>query len=119
MTPVELERMSAILEGMRAKLVASARAAAGGGVHLDTDAFADELDVASSESGLAFVGRLREREHGLLQKIEAALGRIREGTFGTCLECGDPIGAARLQARPVATLCIDCKAEQEQMERSP
>jgi DnaK suppressor protein len=60
---------------------------------------------------------MREREHGLLQKIEAALGRIRAGTFGTCLECGDPIGSARLQARPVATLCIDCKSEQEQTER--
>ena len=109
--------MSALLEEMRARLNASARAAMGGDVHLNPDDFADEIDSASSESGLAFVGRMREREHGLLQKIEAALGRIQAGTFGTCLRCGDPIALARLQARPVATLCIDCKAEQEQEER--
>jgi DnaK suppressor protein len=115
--PGELERISAILEGMRARLTASARSAVGGDVHLNPDDFADEIDSASSESGLAFVGRMREREHGLLQKIEAALKRIEAGTFGTCLECGDPIGAKRLEARPVATLCIDCKAEQEQGER--
>jgi DnaK suppressor protein len=115
--PGELERMRALLEEMREKLRTSARAAAGGDVHLDPDTFADEIDSASSESGLAFVGRLREREGSLLKKIEAALGRIRSGSFGTCLECGDPISLPRLQARPVATLCIDCKAEQEQTER--
>jgi DnaK suppressor protein len=115
--PEELERMSALLEEMRDKLRASARAAAGGDVHLDPDTFPDEIDSASSESGLAFVGRLRERERSMLRKIEAALGRIRAGSFGICLECGDPISLPRLQARPVATLCIDCKAEQESAER--
>jgi DnaK suppressor protein len=116
--PSDLERIAAMLEAMRARLTVSARAAMGGDVHLNPDDFADEIDVASSESGLAFVGRLREREHGLLQKIDAALKRIEAGTFGTCLACGEPIGTARLEARPVATLCIDCKAEQEQGERS-
>jgi DnaK suppressor protein len=109
--------MGALLQEMRDKLRVSARAAAGGDVHLDPDTFADEIDSASSESGLAFVGRLRERERSLLRKIDAALGRIREGTFGTCFECGDPISPARLEARPVATLCIDCKSEQENSER--
>jgi len=109
--------MRALLEEMRERLAASARATAGGGVHLDPDAFPDEIDSASSEAGLAFVGRLRERERSMLVKIEAALARIRDGTFGTCLECGDPISSARLLARPVATLCIDCKSEQEQAER--
>jgi DnaK suppressor protein len=110
----ELERMGAILRGMRTRLAHSARAAVGGDVHLNPDDFADEIDSASSESGLAFVGRLREREQRLLTKIESALARIDAGTFGVCADCGDAIGARRLEARPTATLCIDCKAEQEQ-----
>jgi DnaK suppressor protein len=117
MNPHDLGDFSAVLRDMRARLVASARATLGGEVHLNRDDFADEIDSASSESGLAFVGRLREREHSLLQKIEAALKRIELGTFGICVECGDPIAPARLRARPVAALCIDCKAEQEQGER--
>jgi DnaK suppressor protein len=52
----------------------------------------------------------------LLQKIESALAKIEAGTYGTCLSCGEDIGLARLQARPVATLCIDCKAQQEKLE---
>ena len=109
--------MGAILRGMRTKLAVSAKAAVGGDVHLNPDDFSDEIDSASSESGLAFVGRLREREQRLLVKIESALARLEAGTFGICQSCGDGIGARRLEARPMATLCIDCKAEQEQGER--
>ena len=58
------------------KLVVNARKALTGDVHLDPDDFADEIDSASSESGLAFVGRLRERERALLEKIEASLAKI-------------------------------------------
>ena len=62
------------------------------------------------------VGRLRERERVLLQKIDAALAKIEAGTYGKCLSCGEDIGLKRLQARPVATLCIDCKSQQEKRE---
>lgn len=104
------------LESTRDALLRSARRSVAGEVHLDPDDFADEIDSASSESTLAFIGRLRERERVLLQKIEAALAKIEAGTYGTCLSCGEDIGIARLQARPVATLCIDCKAQQEKLE---
>ena len=70
----------------------------------------------SSESGLAFVGRLRERERMLIQKIDAALAKIDAGTFGTCISCGEDIRIKRLRARPVADLCIDCKSQQEKRE---
>jgi RNA polymerase-binding transcription factor DksA len=61
------------LNETKEKLLANARRAVTGDVHLDPDDFADEIDSASSESGVAFVGRLRERERVLLQKVEASL----------------------------------------------
>ena len=113
MTPEQKAELRATLEEQRKKLIAAARAAAGGGVHLDRDDFPDEIDSAALDSALAFVGRLRERERVLLRKIEATLERLERDDFGECLSCGDPIGLERLRARPVATLCIDCKSEQE------
>ncbi len=104
------------LNETREKLIANAKRAVTGDVHLDPDDFADEIDSASSESGVAFVGRLRERETVLLQKIDASLAKIEAGTFGKCISCGEDIGLKRLRARPVADLCIDCKSEQEKRE---
>ena len=66
---------------------------------------------------LSFQGRLRERERGLAAKIEQALQKIEQGVYGECESCGEEIGLKRLEARPVAELCIDCKAEQEKLER--
>lgn len=104
------------LEAMRDELIANARRAVKGDIHLDPDDFADEIDSASSESGLAFIGRLRERERILVQKIDRALEKIEAGSYGTCDACGEDIGIKRLQARPVAELCIDCKSQQEKLE---
>jgi len=113
----ELQKFRKLLEEQRTQLLESAKKALSGDIHLDPDDFPDEIDTASSEVGLAFIGRLRERERGLLNKIEAALEKIEEGSFGECEQCGEEIGIKRLEARPVAELCIDCKAEQEKLER--
>ncbi len=83
---------------------------------IDRDDFSDELDTASSESILAFAGQIREREQRLLHKIDHSLKKIEMGTYGECAECGEEIGFARLKARPVANLCIDCKVDQERLE---
>jgi len=99
------------------QLLGNARKALSGDIHLDPDDFPDEIDTASSEIGLSFIGRLRERERGLLNKINAALEKIEQGVYGECENCGEEIGLKRLEARPVAELCIDCKAEQEKLER--
>ncbi|NQZ95878.1 MAG: TraR/DksA C4-type zinc finger protein [Myxococcales bacterium] len=88
-----------------------------GDIHVDPDDFPDEIDTASSEVNLQFTGRLREREQGLLAKIEEALQKIERGDYGECLNCGEDIGMKRLKARPVAQLCIDCKSDQEKLER--
>jgi len=101
----------------RDELVGNAKRALSGDIHVDPDDFPDEMDTASSEVNLQFTGRLREREQGLLSKIDAALEKIDSGEYGKCMHCGEDIGIARLRARPVAELCIECKAEEEKLER--
>ena len=113
----DLEKFRKLLVAQRDLLLGNAQKTLSGDIHLDPDDFPDEIDTASSEQNLAFQGRLREREHGLLGKINEALERIDQGIFGECESCGEDIGLRRLQARPVATLCIDCKGEQEKLER--
>jgi DnaK suppressor protein len=83
----------------------------------DRNELSDEIDQASAEYVQTMVLRLRDREAYYLRKIEAALERIRDGTFGICAECEQPIPGARLKARPVALLCAACKEEHEMIER--
>lgn len=79
--------------------------------------FPDPTDRASLESDRNFELRIRDRERKLISKIREALDRIEAGEFGECEDCGDIIGEARLKARPVTTLCIECKTEQERQEK--
>ena len=79
--------------------------------------FPDPTDRASLESDRNFELRIRDRERKLIKKIREALERIDEGMFGLCESCEEIIGADRLRARPVTTLCIDCKTEQERQEK--
>ena len=113
----EMNKFQKLLTEQRDELLGNAKRALSGDIHVDPDDFPDEMDSASSEVNLQFTGRLREREHGLISKIEAALEKIEDGTFGECKLCGEDIGVKRLKARPVAELCIECKSEQEQIER--
>ncbi len=112
-----MEKFKKILLQQKDDLLGNARKTLSGDIHLDPDDFPDEIDTASSEMNLAFQGRLRERERGLISKINQALDKIEDGIYGECEECGEQISLKRIQARPVAELCIDCKAEQEQLER--
>jgi DnaK suppressor protein len=79
--------------------------------------FPDPTDRASLESDRNFELRIRDRERKLIAKIREALDRIDAGEFGECEDCGEDIGEARLKARPVTTLCIECKTEQERQEK--
>ena len=112
-----MNKFKKVLEAQREELLENAQKTLSGEIHLDPDDFPDEIDVASSEMNLAFQGKLRERERGLINKIEQALRKIEDGVFGECDSCGEHISPKRIQARPVAELCIDCKAEQEALER--
>ncbi|MCX6103987.1 MAG: TraR/DksA C4-type zinc finger protein [Proteobacteria bacterium] len=86
-------------------------------LQMNHDDLADEVDLASSELNQNVALKLRDRERSLLQKIESALSKIEEGTFGICEGCEEPIELKRLEARPMADLCIGCKESQEQAEK--
>ncbi len=79
--------------------------------------FPDMGDQATAETDRNFMLRLRDRERLLLKKIEETIARIDANDYGMCGECGNEIGIKRLEARPVATYCIDCKTRQEEEER--
>jgi DnaK suppressor protein len=77
----------------------------------------DLADRASSEAGWAIELRARDRQRKLIAKIDAALKRLEEGTYGYCLETGEPISLRRLDARPIATLSIEAQERHERNER--
>ena len=77
----------------------------------------DMADRASSESDRALELRTRDRQRKLISKIDAALKRLEDGTYGYCEETGDPIGIARLDARPIATLSLEAQEMHERREK--
>lgn len=87
--------------------------------HMQDEAanFPDPSDRATQESEFGLELRTRDRERKLLRKIDAALNRIDEGTYGYCEETGEEIGLKRLEARPVATLCLEAQERRELAER--
>lgn len=83
---------------------------------IQADDLLDEADMTSSELETSMRMRLRSREALFLKKINEALGRIIDGSFGICVSCEDEIELRRLEARPTATHCVHCKEEQERLE---
>jgi DnaK suppressor protein len=79
--------------------------------------YPDPNDRASLESDRNFELRIRDRERKLIMKMQEAIKRIEDGVFGICEVCGGQISEKRLIARPVTTLCIDCKTKQEKQEK--
>ena len=77
----------------------------------------DPNDRATLESEFALELRTRDRERKLIRKIDEALSRIEDGSYGYCIETGEPIGVKRLEARPVATLCIEAQERRERREK--
>lgn len=112
----DLERFRKILNSQLAELEEKIDAPP---EHLDAgnDYFPDPTDRASAESDRNFGIRVRDRERKLIIKIREALQRIDDGEFGVCEDCGEPIDMKRLEARPVTTLCIDCKVAREREEK--
>src|SRR3954462_11436643 len=76
----------------------------------------DEIDQATTDIEQSMRMRLRNREVLYIKKVDEALERIEDGTFGECEDCGEDIELKRLEARPTATLCVSCKEEQERKE---
>lgn len=83
----------------------------------DSETFhGDEADQANYLEHRSRILRLRDRDRKLINKIRQTLEKIEEGSYGTCESCGCDIGFQRLQLRPVASLCIECKTEEEEKE---
>jgi DnaK suppressor protein len=87
------------------------------GLHEDSTQHADLADRATSETDRALELRARDRQRKLIAKIDAALSRIEDGTYGYCEETGEPIGLKRLDARPIATLSLEAQERHERRER--
>lgn len=113
----ETDRYRSLLETQLASLVGQGERA----VHDMSGTGAGELpdpnDRATAEENRNWSLRLRDRDRKLIGKIHQALERLESGTFGKCTACGRTIAPARLRARPVTDLCIDCKTEAERVER--
>jgi DnaK suppressor protein len=87
------------------------------GMHNESTQHADLADRATSETDRALELRARDRQRKLIAKIDAALARIEDGTYGYCEETGEPIGLKRLDARPIATLSLEAQERHERRER--
>lgn len=116
LTKEQLDEFRQILSDKRKALVMAAQNTLHSEMVLSPDDRFDEVDQASSEYMQAFSFRLRGRERFLLDKIDVALRKIEEGTYGECEECDEEISPKRLRARPEAPLCIQCKEAQEKEE---
>jgi len=114
----DLERFATRLKEEKAKVLNHSEKTKHEDLTLSTDDLMDEVDLASSELNQSVSLRLRDRERILLHKIELALSKIESGTFGVCDACEEPIEVKRLEARPVAELCVRCKEQQEQEEKA-
>lgn len=107
-----LQKFKALLDGMIEDLEEGASTTVEG-MRDDAVPFPDPTDRATLESDRNLTLRIRDRERKLRMKIEEALERIEGGTFGICEVCEEEISDSRLTARPVTTLCINCKEDQE------
>jgi len=116
MNPKQRAHFKQILESLKVEMLEDIERT----VHAmqdDATLFADPNDRASQESDMALELRNRDRERKLIKKIEETIARIDSGDYGYCENCGVEIGLKRLEARPTATLCIDCKTLDELRER--
>jgi DnaK suppressor protein len=118
LTKKELKKFQELLDEKRKGVLERARQMLSEGMVLDANDLPDEMDLASSEYIQSFEFRLRGREKSLLTKLDLALKKIEDGSFGICEICEEPIGKKRLEARPETSLCIKCKEDQEREERT-
>ncbi len=113
----ELDRFRKLLLDEKSKLLRNAQRTLTEDMTLDQEDLPDEMDLATADYNQSLAFRLRGRERHLLDKIEEALQRLDDDEYFWCRACETFIGIKRLQARPVTTLCIRCKEQQEQKER--
>lgn len=116
MSEEQLAHFEKILENWRTELLEEAERTKSY-IHEETRAMPDINDRASQEEEFALALRTRDRERKLVRKIEKSIATIRSGDYGFCDTCGTEIGLRRMEARPTATECIDCKTLAEIKEK--
>jgi DnaK suppressor protein len=117
LTESESDQLKQRLEADLGRLVANAHSAIGFTMDRDRDRIGrDSMDESTEEELYSTQLRLHDRETFLLVKIQEALKRLEAGEIDECEECSEPIGFKRLMARPVTTLCFECKTAREQVE---
>jgi len=109
-------QLKEVLEGERQRLLRNAQDGLAFSMNRERNIGRDSIDESMEEEIFSTELRLRDREKFLLGKIMGALERLDAGSIDECESCGEPIGFKRLLARPVTTLCIDCKEEAEKEE---
>ena len=117
MNQEQLSKFKALFEKQRNEIIAT-RSLLDEEFTLKKDDCLDEVDLTTTEMEQNMRMRLRHRENFYLRKLDGALRRIQDGTFGECESCEEEIGLRRLEARPTATMCVSCKEEQERSERT-
>lgn len=118
LTKKELKKFRELLETKRQQVIERARKTLNEDMALNQDDLPDEMDLASSEYYQSFEFRLRGREKSHLAKLDLAIKKLEDGSFGICEICEEPIGKKRLEARPETGLCIQCKENQERDEKA-
>ncbi|WP_394261331.1 RNA polymerase-binding protein DksA [Moraxella boevrei] len=116
MNDAQLEHFIQILEAWKAQLLAEAESTKSY-IQDESTAMPDINDRATQEEEFALALRTRDRERKLIRKIDKSLAEIESGDYGFCETCGVEIGLRRLEARPTATQCIDCKTLSEIKEK--
>ncbi len=111
----EIESLQKLLESQRQDILANGKTLRVD-FNINRDELLDEADIAVNDIEQGMKMRLGNRESLYFRKVEEALLRIKEGTYGLCLDCGGKISLRRLEARPTAELCIECKESAEKNE---
>ena len=116
LTPEQMKELKELLERKKEEVLEDIKRGLEEQLHSEREV-GDIVDMSTDEILRTFEMRIRDREAKYLKKVEKALQKIEEGTYGICENCGECIGYERLKLRPVAELCIKCKLEQENYER--
>src|SRR5215813_9870916 len=116
LTTEQAAQLREVLKAEKRRLLRNAQEGLSFSMNRDRNIGRDSIDESMEEELFSTELRLRDREKWLLGKINSALDRVEQNTVDECEDCGEAIGFKRLLARPVTTLCIDCKEQQEQEE---
>jgi DnaK suppressor protein len=116
MSPEQIEHFRGILTNLYNSIMQK-MADAKNHMKEEPENFSDPVDRASQEEELSLELRAQDRERKLIRKVQEALETLKEGDYGYCQSCGAEIGLRRLEARPTATQCIDCKTLDELKEK--